>query len=287
MKRFSLLAVCVYALSTSTVFAQNLDFEAMPYGIDPLIDGQVTFPAEWSSATHVVNLLNTGTYHAENQLDWTAMSSHGNQTTYPGPTGFIMHDIWGYTTSELADYNTFELTLETQSLKVWIFANGDEPNDESWIGYSGLGYTDVDDRGFIVRKNGDPLTDKHWFPGDPEPGDPGWVWDDYYGFFGMAGFNDSAYDNGIPLSVNGEDNEVYELAIYGGIPESPVEPLGPFVRCQTTLTVGIIDPENGRPSQQQVSLISGSAHFNTPEPGQLGLLIIMLLSATGRFVLRR
>lgn len=268
---FSIL--CVLVLCTGNVTAQY-DFLPMPSETNR-IDGQVTFPAEWSSASSIVNQQGTGTYHAENQQNWLAFSSSGNSNTYLGTTAFILHDIWGATTSELADYNTFEFTLNSQTVKLWIFANDDEANDFSWIGNSGLGYTSIDDRGFLVRLNGNPSSDRHWLPGDPEPGDPGWVWNTYYGVFGAAGFNDSAFDNGLPLSVNGQPNEVYELALYGGTPSAPGGPLGSFTPCSTTLAIKVSDPKGGNPSQVQLTMINGSAHIVAqivPEPASYALL---------------
>jgi hypothetical protein len=290
MKKFIFCLFVAYTmeLMVSCLFAQSLNFYAMPADINPIIDGTVTTFNEWSSANSVYNLQNTGTYYAENQQDWVAKSSLDNTQLYPGTTAFILHDLWGYTTSELADYNTFEFSFAGQKVKAWIFANGDESNDATWIGNSGLGRDTVDDRGFIVRLNDNPLLDRQWFPGDPEPGDSGWDWTNFYGFFGKAGFNDSAFQKGLPKAVDGADNEVYELALYGGTTGSPGGPLGVFTPCQTTLTISISDPCAGDPTQVQVVLIDGDAHINAvPEPSAFALLACGLLGTAGMAWLRR
>jgi hypothetical protein len=214
--------------------AQGLNF--LWTSIDPKVnrnDGRVTFDAEWESASAKLDINNEGTAYAQVKFNWLATSSSGNQTTYPGVTAFVLHDISQYVTQEIDDYNVFHFTHQCGlKVVVYILANGDALDDSSWLPYSGLadswlipegdGPNKIIDTGFIVRLNNNPLTDRHWFPGMPEPGDPTFNWFDWYGVIGTSGFNDSAFQHGLPFSVPGS-NEVYELAIH----EPPCEePLG-------------------------------------------------------------
>jgi hypothetical protein len=299
----SLLRQTTLAIATSTLClaaqAQaNLAFNPMPAGINPVIDGAVTQPlpaspgaaagAEWSSSNVSFNNQQDGTYRAEWQRDWAATSVQtGNQSTYNGVTLFVQHDLWGYTTHEAADYNVFEFALGNLSVKAWVFASGDDANDAGWIGHSGLGYNQVDDRGFIVRLNGNPATDIHWLPGDPEPGDAGWNWNTTYGFFGRAGFNDSAFATGQPLSVNGLPNEVYEVALFGGTGLWSAASGGGFIPCTTTINLTVTDPKNGSPALPLQTKVQGFAHVMAapvPEPSSWAMAIagLGLVGAMGR-----
>lgn len=296
--RALMLAGCLAAASGAS-WAQAgpaLDFWPMSAGVHPVIDGQVTWPlpaspgvpanAEWARANAVLNDQGDGTYRAQWQRDWVATSVNtGNQAAYGGVTLFVMHDIWGYRTQEPADYNTFSFTFAGNNVTAWIFANGDEPNDAAWIDRSGIGRPAIADVGFLVRLNNDPATDRQWFPGNPEPGDPGWNWNQFYGFFGRAGFNDSAFAAGLPLSVNGQPNEVYELALYGAA--FPGAGPGGFVPCVTTITVMVMDPKAGEPAVPipvEVKVF-GPGHVNAvPEPGTYAMFLagLGLLSGIAR-----
>jgi Zn-dependent metalloprotease len=180
--------------------------------IDVEIDGQFTSNAEWSAGIKSTNFDNSGTYYWKELPIWKGSS---------GYVTFLMHDIWGFTTSEASDYNRFCFNVNGVNLEVWIFENTDNPaaTDSGWLAPAGLGvtYTSLDDRGFLVRKNGDPATDRHWLPGDPvnypQPGDPTWNPNDYYGVFAYAGFNNSGYTTGHRATPT-TNNEVYELAYY-------------------------------------------------------------------------
>jgi hypothetical protein len=181
-------------------------------------DGQATFDGEWNQANWDPDLSPyQGTYYGEIIADWRATASNpANQTTYPGLTMLQMHDLSDLTVQELWDYNTFQITINGDRVTGWVFGNDNHPDnlDYQWIGGSGIGYSSIDDRGFLVRLNDDPTTDRHWFPGDLEPGDPNFDWDAWYGFFGSYGFNNTAWQMGLPHSINGP-NEVYELACRG------------------------------------------------------------------------
>jgi len=282
-----LFGAVAFVLNAGFVWAGPFDYSKMPAGVFPRIDGAVTSADEWVSATHKDNSMKVGTYHAEYQRDWQATSASADTATYAGVTAFILHDLWAYETSELADYNTFTFGFGGQTLTAWIFAGGDEANDATWINNSGLGVAAIDDRGFVVRLNNDPTTDKHWLPGDAEPGDAAWAWGDYYGLFGKAGFNDSAFASGLQKSRAGlKPNEVYEVAFYGGAPGAPVTGIFPVIIPSTvTITQTISDPKNGQPSQSQVILIDGPAHI--PEPAPIALLAVPLVVKGLRVIRQR
>jgi len=100
-----------------------------------------------------------------------------------------------------------------------------------------IGGTSIDDRGFLVRIDDDPASDKHWLPGDAEPGDPTWNGANYHYVFAKAGFNNSAYTTGMRGTPT-TSNEVYELAFM----ERSV---------RVTIRINIGDPECGDPTQPQ------------------------------------
>lgn len=133
------------------------------------------------------------------------------------------------------------------TISVWVFADPDEPNDSFWLPLSGLGYSTIDDRGFLVRKNNNPATDVQWFPGQPEPGDPGWNWNTYYGVFASAYTRDGW-----------SGNEVYETVWYntGNIPNQP-----PIIPCWTSVWMGVADPKNGQAQLQLVWIFQWWLHI--------------------------
>ena len=215
--------------------------------VDPVIDGLATNFDEWAGAGSYPNgfndgvYSNAGTFYSENKIDWNATSSSGNSTIIPGVTFFLAHDIWGQPTGDFSmfrfqdesDWNVAEFTYEGVLVEAWVFADIDEPDDSVWLPWSGLADSTlipeggdsnkINDTGFIVRLNGNPSTDSHWFPGDPEPGDPLWDESKYYGVFARAGFDNSFYATGIDTDpAHSDDNEVYEWKITGstttGIP---------------------------------------------------------------------
>jgi hypothetical protein len=122
-----------------------------------------------------------------------------------------------------------------------------------------LGYANVDDRGFLVRKNNNPATDVQWLPGQPEPGDLGWNWDTYYGVFASSYTRDGWIGN-----------EVYEVAWHntGNISGEP--PLDP---CYTII-LGISDPKNGEPSQPPQLVWQGNLHIGTIVGGVIELPMV-------------
>lgn len=267
------------ALCASTA-AQQVNWWPMQSGANPVMDGQAAPPqGEWTAANASLNLQGDGTFRAQWQRDWIATSSSLNQLQYLGVTLFDMHDLWGYATSDTADYNTFEYTLGNTTVRGWVFANGDQLDDSSWIGNSQLGYNSVDDRGFIVRLNNNSATDFHWLPGMPEPGDPLWNWDNSYGFFGWAGFNNSTFTQNLPLNGGGPPGEVYEVALYGQsqVWLSATGGSG-FTPCVTTIIRSVSDPKNGDPALPIETKIFGPGHVNIiPGPGGVAMLAFAAL----------
>ena len=162
----------------------------------------------------------------------------------------------------------FDDSLDKTNDSAWLIAETalSNPRQELWSSilrddFAAPNYfTDI---GFIVRLNNDPNTDRQWFPGDPEPGDPNWIWEDYYGFFGKFGFNESSRDLGVPWTINYEtimghtsdSNEVYEFALHGGIgglePDSTA-----YQPCIHTFRyIHHFDPHSGTPQYILITVI--------------------------------
>ena len=280
----SLAIVCIFVLSTGVASASVLDW--IETSVDPDVDGMVTTYDEWLFANAAYNDQEDGSYYAQWKRDWTATSSSGNTVTYEGVTLFDLHNIDSAVTQDSPDYNVFEYALiGGDTIKAWVFANDDTADDSSWLVNSGLagsafidGNGNIDDSaGFIVRLNDDASTDVRWTVGMLMPGDVGFNWEDYYGFFGMAGFNNSAFDQGLIYAADGE-NEVYEVALYG---EAFGTGSTPFVPCSTDLARLVTDPDKGIASTPLVTQMEGISHVNVPAPAAI------LLSGFGTLIVSR
>ncbi len=223
----SLVAVLLLAVVSTEVHGQVLNFVPVP--VDPVVnsgDAQVTTPFEWALASWQLDPggAGIGVVYAQARTNWMAHALSGDSLAYPGRTGFLMHDISVNVTQNEDDYNYFDIynSLDGAKVSIWCLSNGDMPDDSGWLPQSrlanstlipeGIGNNWIDDRGFVVRVNDDSTTDRHWFPGMPEPGDAVFDWATWYGVFGTSGFNNSAFTNGLPLALDGA-NEIYELAI--------------------------------------------------------------------------
>jgi hypothetical protein len=237
------------AAGPTRVFAQTVNADET--SVDPIVDGSMnSFPGEYAQATAIPG--NGGTIYAQYKQDWNARSvqTPGNQIVYPGTTLFELNDYTSAISAEDNDYNFFSNTYPSggATVSVWIFAGADDPDDSDWIGFSGLGYTSIDDRGFLVRVNSNPATDVQWFPGQAEPGDPGWNWDTYHGVFA------SSYTrSGFAV------NEVYELAWHntGNVAgEPPLRPCFTIVKLTT-------DPKDGAGDLGQITVWQGRLHIGT------------------------
>lgn len=230
--------------------------------VDPIIDGSATNFDEWAGAMSYPNgfndgvYSNAGTFYFENKMNWNATSSSGNTASIPGVTFFLAHDIWGQPTGDFnmfrvqddSDWNKAEFRYNNTLVEVWVFADADEQNDSVWLPPDlsnshlipeGAGDNKIIDTGFIVRLNNDSLSDRHWFPGDPEPGDPLWDESEYYGVFARAGFDNSFYATGIDTApAHSDNNEVYEWKITGSTTGQGISPL----LHSTSIRVIIKDP---------------------------------------------
>ena len=209
---------------------------------NPKIDGQFTNSREWASARTEVRTFPTGsegTWYYQSKNNWEATSSEGNTATIKGLTIFALHDIWSSTTEEEADYNTLQISFWNRRVTVWIFVGEDE-TDDSWLKNTKIPENPryrngIDDRGFLVRLNNDPSTDRHWLPGDPEPGDSDWNGANYHYVFARATFNDTGRTVQGDTTYNPEgDNEVYELALMNR-------------SRNEAINVNIYDPGEGNP----------------------------------------
>jgi len=245
---FSLIVPLTFVLKTTsadpstTFFRPNIPLSlanANPTTADPFIDGRATYFEEWKDANKIPDLMtdgvtpNAGYYYAEYKLNWLATSQKGNTATIPGETLFVAHDINGAPIGELrhfqipedTDWNLMTISTADYTLTCWVLAQNNTLDDSSWLNASGLansclipegsGNDLINDVGFIVRKNNDPSTDVHWFPGDPSPGDPDWdpnpLTNKYYGCFGNWNFSDSFYTTGLDASPY--RNEEYEWSV--------------------------------------------------------------------------
>lgn len=255
------LGLCAATASARSGVAFGIRADAPCVDVDPMMDGASTFPGEWGDALALpdgftdpfTGVSPAGYFYYQKRIDWEATSvTLGNTTTYPGPTAFIAHDIYGdpggafafFRVNNPFDWNYVRVERQDGSItECWNFAGFtavptpphglanhlNEPDDGLWITAAGTlaasslipegpGADLLRDAGFIVRKDEDPSTDRHWFPGMAEPGDPAWDWDDFYGCFARAGFNASFFMTGDDASpdaaTHGDPNEVYEWAFH-------------------------------------------------------------------------
>ncbi|MCK4333170.1 T9SS type A sorting domain-containing protein [candidate division WOR-3 bacterium] len=259
MRKLYFPGLCVAVVLVLTMAAGLSAFEPMrgycpetPH--DPTIwDGKATNWEEWAWAGRFPNWFNDGTYpnagffYHEHKHGWQAVSSSGHTAFYPGVVYFLAHDIEGepppsnlsmFRQRDSNDWNVAEFTFEGINVKAWVFGGDDAEVDTAWIKLSdglqnshlipevgGNNLINDAETSFIVRVYDDPTTDVHWFPGDPEPGDPGWDWSDYYGVFASYGFNNSFFTTGLDPRAGYEgSNEVYEWAFYWGHPGDEFHP---------------------------------------------------------------
>jgi hypothetical protein len=207
---------------------------------DPVMDGAATSFEEWTDGVAYPDLFGIGRdaragwYWLEQREDWEATSvATSDASVLSGRTLFVAHDITGsadarsplyqFRVQEDADWNSFSFPTPRGVVTIWVFANGNAADDSDWLDAAeglaasglapeGTGPDLIDDRGFIARLDGDPASDRHWFPGDPEPGDAGWDPEVFYGCFGRASFGQSFQDVGLDLNpADAVPHEVYEF----------------------------------------------------------------------------
>jgi len=208
---------------------------------NPFMDGQ-GLRVEWQRAVRIPDSFfyrevgRAGYFLFENRVGWTARSlgSPGSTVTYPGTTTFIGHDVVGspdpssplhqFQVDDDHDWQSFDVAVPGGRATIWIFDDVNDVDDDDWLlGTAGLadsslapegaGPDVIDDRGFIVRLNGDPTTDVHWLEGMPEPGDGGWDWASHHHLFGRSSFGQSLQAAGLDADPeNAVDHEYYEIA---------------------------------------------------------------------------
>jgi hypothetical protein len=224
MKKLMIILV-VFLLISQTAKGQT----DAPYVYNDIdVNGVFDDVTEWANAA-VIPASSNGTLRMQTRQNWVAKSSSGNSSMQPGWTLQFIWDLYGADFNVDTDwmYNKFYFGFERDIegdpnhrmrwFTAWIFdsINHNDADDSIWIGESGLGYETFDDRGFFIRAMDDPNTERHWFPGDPEPGDPCWTdatWNHYFGFFGKGNYNNSAYTQGY-RSTPATANPVFEYVI--------------------------------------------------------------------------
>jgi hypothetical protein len=180
---------------------------------------------------------------------------------------YLHNDYYHDTLAEDVDYNTFyHMWPDGSIVEVWDFGFGDVADDSIWINDSGLGYTSVDDRGFIVRLGKDPATDKHWLPGMAKPGDAGFDPAEYYGVFAAAGFG--------PSRENGVVGDVvhYEYSLMEGTWDTAKRRTITIIQHCTTIDVKITDVPGYRGGIYRETIYDGTLHF-IPEPQVQGIAL--------------
>lgn len=219
MRRFRLLgfSAAVGWMVAGAAFGAFPPTAGYPPALEnPVVDGSFTTRNEYRGANRVRDDRNVGWFYKEHRQNWTVKGK-----TYPSTITFFDTHLFTdprYGQLDMYDMNSWEYDWGDVAIEVWVFLAGNNPDvlDSTWLDLSGIGSANYpngfnDDGGFLVRLNHNPATDRHWVPGDPEPGDPGWDFANYYGVFAKGGFDNSAFLNGyVPVSGN---REIYEWSV--------------------------------------------------------------------------
>ncbi len=203
---------------------------------------------------------------------------------YSGQFQFLLHNIEQLDDQDDADYNVFDVFANDNPvnplLTIWVFNDVDKSSasDPDWLDPSGLesllGFSELDDRGFLVY-NYDLTTYRHYLPEDTNPGDGGYDWDYYWGVYAAGGFNNSAYDEGLALATD-DDNELYEV-IYRSDSDGVARR-------------GIKDPDYDSPDDGASTplIVYWDGEISTvPEPGTIAMLGLGALGVLGAIRYRR
>ena len=214
----------------SPILLGQLKFPKLPNNgalYEPIPDGSFTDSNEYLFAARKTETIagdTVCTYYTAQDSGWIY-----NGVTQPNRTFFVLNDLYGMQLLEdQANYNIVEASVvrpdnTVDTLKVWCFY-GDDSADDTWMQHNlelanyGASF---DDRGFLVRLNGDSLSDFHWLPGDPEPGDSGWDGDAAHYCFAAGGWNTSAVDYGYRTNQP-SPNMVYEWVFMNNISASMI-----------------------------------------------------------------
>lgn len=142
-----------------------------------------------------------------------------NGHRYRGCFLFMLHNIENLTVEDDFDFNVFDVFSpgaadnDPPKLTIWVFNEVNNPDglDSDWLALAELGadFSSLDDRGFLVY-NHEENEYRQWLPEDGSPADGDYDWDYYWGVHALGGFNNSAYENGLPLTID-NDNELYEV----------------------------------------------------------------------------
>jgi hypothetical protein len=250
-------AICVMSivLISTPSFAACLPLQFKLTDADNIVADGTVDTDEWTDADAKADQFGNGAFYTMSHENYAVGSG-----SYTGTFNFLLHNIEQLTVDNDWDYNFFDYfkpkpddsDCPNPLLTIYVFDDVDS-SDDSWFGPSGLqsliGGTSFDDRGFLVY-NYEESDYVHWLPGNTGPEDGGYVWDDYYGVYAAGGFNNSAYEKGLNLAVN-NDNELYEV-IYN-LPVCEIVGHDPYIDDIVTPPVD---------------------YFIIPEPGTLVLLAL-------------
>ncbi len=235
--------------------------------VDPVVNFQdtgVTFASEWIDAAWVqaASSWGSGTIFTELKNEWLAQGCTANSTLYPDGTLFLLDDANDLDVQDLWDYASFEIVSNGELVTIWVFGNGDYPQNQDWqwIPASGVGRAFIDDgQGYLVRYNDDPATDKQFYSGtDPCPGDPAFDFVNSYGVFGHYNFNNTPFDFGLSNSVPW-NHELYELCWR--------KPSGGYILCREGLWIKSCKPrkgQKGNPNEIQKELAAKICRDSVP-----------------------
>lgn len=163
----------------------------------PVVDGSVG-NGEWNSAGFLAD--NPGLAGAT-YAQWTPGLTY-NSGSYTGMFSFLLHNIEQNTTFGNGPlgldpaYNVFEIFTPEDPVNKYL---------EIWVRYDG----------FRVDKfNNNVLVDTRTFNSgvDLAPDQTSnYDWDYYFGVYAKGGFNNSAFEQGLPLAID-NNNQVFEVA---------------------------------------------------------------------------
>ncbi|MFH2002281.1 MAG: hypothetical protein ABIK28_21600, partial [Planctomycetota bacterium] len=156
---------------------------------------------------------------------WYFMVSTGykaGNNSFQGLFGYQAHNIDGLVVDQTMDYNVFEVEIYGYHYRTWVFEATDTPpgDDMIWLLDSGIreledpefkNCTQLVDTGFLVYCF-ETMDARHFRPDihlSPQQ-DPNYDWEGWFGFYGAQGFDNSAFEEGLPLADDGP-NEIYEV----------------------------------------------------------------------------
>ncbi len=225
----------------------------------PIVDGSVG-SGEWDSAGFLPD--NPGLAGAT-YAQWTPGLTY-NTGSYSGRFSFLLHNIEQNTTfgngvSGLDPaYNVFDIFKPEDSVNKYL---------EITVRYDG----------FTVDKyNNNTIVDTRTFNygvGLAPHETPNYDWDNYFGVYAKGGFNNSAFEQGLPLAIN-NNNQLFEVA-YRTDPMADIPPVRRSVK----------DPDQLN-NWQLVEYIDVTV-CTVPEPASFAILCLGTVGVVVREKLRR